>query len=1037
MGNRQTVRTRTGAAGRAAPRWWQETKRRARLLEWPVVAALGLAGLVLGTWGFWRYIPRGPAVPPLGHFLNALYSALQLIALEFNWQDSGTPVPVPLQIARFMLPPVAGWTALRAVYSLFHDQAQLLKIWLLYRRHAIVCGLGQKGMALVRDLRARGERVVVVELDAENDFIGPCRDAGAKVLVGDATAVQTLMRAGVAHASLLLAVTPQDSVNVEIANRARTIKLQPGCSETLTCIIQLQDIRFCHDLRGWALADRASGRFRLELFNSYRDGARKLCAKPPAFTGAEASPHVVVVGTGRMAVAACECLAREWLRLEKQRHREDRVTAPFWEWLSARRSRDECCRVTLVGPDATAAARLLLAQREWIDRCCKLVGRDIAVPSAEFESGAFLTDTNEVDRAYVCLDDGEAAFVAGITLVRLLDGSRVPVTAVVENEAGIARCTGIGQAEAFPGAFPLLERVCDFTIIERGVTETVARAIHEQWRVRAGKEGRQAPTWEEAPEYMRDSSRAAVGSYRDCLMELGFQLRPLTDPRHADEPFSAAEIEELARREHDRWVEERTASGWSLGEVYDDSRKTSPWLRLWDDKDYTGSDRDYDREQASRLPEMLAEVDIEVRRDRWVQFGRKLFADCRHNAGQSAGPELTGEVEEEWIARAGEVVRALRLFGYELAALPRGGARAVPLPGGAEEDFDVEGGVCRVLDPGFDALDVTRQQARRAAASRIPGILTRLGFEIRPMPEERLAIALHVHYCRTRRAAGDTPATNPSMKPWRELPGYKRDSNRLAARDVGRKLQAVGCHVRERREGEPLFEFEPEEVELIARLEHERWMEEKLGQDWKYGPVRSDREKTNPYLRPWEELAPAERENDLATARGLPGLLADGGQQIERDQRDIIGRAIHEEYRRSLQSSGQKPEENPSLVPWYRLPPHLRESNRKQADDIRRKLESIGCRIVPLAEAGAVSFEFTADEIERLAKEEHDRWVKEREAEGWRPGPKKDIVHKLSPWLVPWEQLPEDVKDYDRNAVRAIPLVLAAAGLSVRRQAGT
>ena len=37
--------------------------------------------------------------------------------------------------------------------------------------------------------------------------------------------------------------------------------------------------------------------------------------------------------------------------------------------------------------------------------------------------------------------------------------------------------------------------------------------------------------------------------------------------------------------------------------------------------------------------------------------------------------------------------------------------------------------------------------------------------------------------------------------------------------------------------------------------------------------------------------------------------------------------------------------------------------------------------------------------------------------------------------LVSWRELPENVKEWDRNTVRAIPEILARVGLEVRRQA--
>jgi hypothetical protein len=63
---------------------------------------------------------------------------------------------------------------------------------------------------------------------------------------------------------------------------------------------------------------------------------------------------------------------------------------------------------------------------------------------------------------------------------------------------------------------------------------------------------------------------------------------------------------------------------------------------------------------------------------------------------------------------------------------------------------------------------------------------------------------------------------------------------------------------------------------------------------------------------------------------------------------------------------------------------------------------------------------------------EHDRWTKQRLRDDWKLGP-KDIDAKVSPYLVPWGQLIDDVKEWDRRAVRGIPGFLARAGYQVER----
>ena len=149
---------------------------------------------------------------------------------------------------------------------------------------------------------------------------------------------------------------------------------------------------------------------------------------------------------------------------------------------------------------------------------------------------------------------------------------------------------------------------------------------------------------------------------------------------------------------------------------------------------------------------------------------------------------------------------------------------------------------------------------------------------------------------------------------------------------------------------------------------------------------------------------------------------------------EILARAIHQEYLWTQKNMGMNPETNPLLVPWDELPENIKESNRRQADDIGKKLKTVHCDMEPLTNWDAELFEFTAEEIEIMAGMEHWRWLDERQNEGWTydPGP-KNLDGKTSPALLDWEELPEDIKQYNRVAVRSLPVFLARAGFQIFR----
>jgi hypothetical protein len=167
----------------------------------------------------------------------------------------------------------------------------------------------------------------------------------------------------------------------------------------------------------------------------------------------------------------------------------------------------------------------------------------------------------------------------------------------------------------------------------------------------------------------------------------------------------------------------------------------------------------------------------------------------------------------------------------------------------------------------------------------------------------------------------------------------------------------------------------------------------------------------------------------ITSAALSPELLLGG-------TREAIARAKHNEYRRQQAEQGMTPETNSSMVPWDELPEELKESNRAFADGIGAKLEATHVALVPaaLTDARAPEFAFTDTEVEELAKQEHERWNRYKAARGWKPTTGvQDDERKLDPLLVPWEQLPERERDKDRDPIRELPAMLAAAGFRLYR----
>jgi class 3 adenylate cyclase len=67
---------------------------------------------------------------------------------------------------------------------------------------------------------------------------------------------------------------------------------------------------------------------------------------------------------------------------------------------------------------------------------------------------------------------------------------------------------------------------------------------------------------------------------------------------------------------------------------------------------------------------------------------------------------------------------------------------------------------------------------------------------------------------------------------------------------------------------------------------------------------------------------------------------------------------------------------------------------------------------------------------ELLARNTHDVWARQRVAEGWRWGPERNDDRKEHPDLVPYEELSEGEKEYDRaTAVEVLKTILSMGGI--------
>jgi ryanodine receptor 2 len=72
--------------------------------------------------------------------------------------------------------------------------------------------------------------------------------------------------------------------------------------------------------------------------------------------------------------------------------------------------------------------------------------------------------------------------------------------------------------------------------------------------------------------------------------------------------------------------------------------------------------------------------------------------------------------------------------------------------------------------------------------------------------------------------------------------------------------------------------------------------------------------------------------------------------------------------------------------------------------------------------------------IEDLAKQQHEVWAQSRMEQGWTYGPERNDQLKHHPCLVPYEELPDVEKAYDRDTAVGTLKLIQKLGFTITKE---
>ena len=620
---------------------WRRYNKRLHVLLW-------FLALVIGPFGF-NPEACNPGVPcePRG-ILDRIYLTLQLFTLESGMAD-GSDINVSLQLARFFAAIAAAWTLLRTIGSDFIDLAKLQ--WAgLVGGHIVVCGLGQTGSLLVETLTRRGVQVVAIEKDPNGPYIAQAREQGATVLIGDATQTAVLRLARVGKAARIIAVTTPDSANVEIAFQARSVKQDEVDAESqswsimrplswamralssavrgflkrrgrpLVCIVHLAEPRLWAWFQWWRAGQHEREHFQFEPVNAY-DASARVCFEEyepvlyPRFYSADVKepPCVLIVGLGQFGTRLLIQTAKLW----RDRPTEDGSTEPL--------------RVTVVDRRPEDAWSVVVSRNPELAETCRVSWVSGDVTSLDFRSGTLLGSAatqRHFELAYVCLGDEVLALEASLALLRATAPDTFPIVVRLREQGGLGHMLregnvdGLERTRARP--FPTIDDNVAQMLIE-GTNEYLARMLHGAYLRYQVAEGvamgsnLSMVAWRDLNEELRVSNRHQAEHIEVKLRAIHCRFLR-TDGRIHPFAFTEAEVEILARMEHERWCDERREAGWTYGEQRNNDEKTHPLLVSWDTLEEVQEEpgrphpQKLNREAINALPTILARAGFRIER---------------------------------------------------------------------------------------------------------------------------------------------------------------------------------------------------------------------------------------------------------------------------------------------------------------------------------------------------------------------------------------------------------------------------------------
>ena len=574
---------------------------------WRVIFIGTPLALGLGTVGF-RLHDKEPA--GLGSWLDALYHSVQLFILHMPHMEG--PVNGYLELGRWLAAGLFGFAAMIALYDILTTEFQHFRLRFA-SGHTVICGLGPKVMELARCFGEADKAGPVVIIAPPEEGHAPLHSADAVVIVGSPVDPANLVKARTQAAKRIIALCSDDHTNVQVAVEAGKLvhAKAPNPSEPLRCFVQLADVDLRASLhrtasfgdqrcqvRFFDLFDAAARRFLLQPVHLRADSPYKALDHGGVTESDRRFVHLVLLGFGRMGRTVA-------VRAAQLGHFAN----------------GKPIRISVIDREADRHKGMLLFRYPNFEKTCAIEFHKTEIETRQARDllEEWCTTADSATSIAVCFDQDSLALEVALRLFPTLERFDTPVAVRMSRKSGFASLLEEGKVKPDLRfqlrGFGMLEDTCCGDVLEDSLNETLAQAIHENFRRRRIAEGRDpaepsSRPWDELNDDFRDSNRQQADHLAIKLQGIGCVRAEHNDPRMITvNAFGDHEVEIMARMEHSRWNAERWLAGWMQG-PRDASRRSSPYLVPWEE--LPPNIQEYDREAVRLIPALLDAIGEKV-----------------------------------------------------------------------------------------------------------------------------------------------------------------------------------------------------------------------------------------------------------------------------------------------------------------------------------------------------------------------------------------------------------------------------------------